>query len=191
VTEYATLAEPPEVVELRANLIEVQERIDRANRQLELAAELEARLRLLLEAPSPPMTLLPSSPERESAELDATRALLQAELRAAAILNASGGPDPVGAGTDPVTVGPGTARALVHHLRELAVVEERLVGLARRALQDEGADVSAGAGHQDDAGSPEGRTRARTKPRSSSQRQQVRSRVKMPPDGPDDATVDG
>ena len=79
----APWAEPAELVALRASVNGAQERVDRATRQLKLAAELEARLEDLLQAPSVSQILPPASPERQAAELEATAVLLRAELRAA------------------------------------------------------------------------------------------------------------
>jgi hypothetical protein len=139
VSEFGGLAEPSELRLLRANVSKAQERVDRATRRLELAAELEARLNALLQAQALPATLRPASPEREATELEATQILLQAELRAAQILN--GSEEPGG-----LSIPPEVARALQLRLRAIAEFEDGLVELARRALQpggDEGGPVVA------------------------------------------------
>ena len=143
---------PSELAAVRASLSGAQQRIERATRQLELATELEARLRALLLAPSLPEVLVPASPARQSAELEATGILLKAELRAAEILSAPGG-----SGT--ATIGSDAARALEHHLLALADVEEGLVELGRRALQlEEGRGTGAPA-RSVDAGPAQGGAR--------------------------------
>ena len=122
---------PSELHQARAQLSEAQRRIDRATRELELATKLEARLQALLATPSKGRG--PSSAARSGTEVEATDILLQAELRAAEILNATAGPDP--STTGPVAISAGTARALEHHFQALADIEESLVALARRALE--------------------------------------------------------
>lgn len=117
---------------LRAELDEAQERIDRATRQLELAAELEARLGTVLQAPSVEGVPLVPSAARQTTELEATGVLLEAELRAAEILNASAGPVPAGTGSEVPSMGSEVARAIEHHLRALAEVERNLVELGTR-----------------------------------------------------------
>ncbi len=127
-------SEPFELLALRADLTEAQRRIDRAGRQLDLAAELEARLRTVLEAPplsgAPPAT----SPVRQATELEATGILLEAELRAAEILTRASGAMP---GSDVPSIGTDVARAIEHHLQALADVERNLIELGTKALQFE------------------------------------------------------
>ncbi len=113
--------------------MEAQERIDRATRQLVLAAELEARLRALLEEQSgqgvPPV----ASPERRAAELEATAILLKAERRAAKILNESGNPESY----KPAAIELEAARALDGHLAQLADVEATMAAIARQLVRRE------------------------------------------------------
>ena len=97
--------EPFELLSLRADLDEAQQRIDRATRQLELAAELEARLATVLQAPSVEGVPLVPSAARQTTELEATGVLLEAELRAAEILDASAGPVPAGTGSEVPSMG--------------------------------------------------------------------------------------
>ena len=54
VTEVCGAPEPFELLSLRAELSEAQQRIERATRQLELAAQLETRLEVVLQGPSVP-----------------------------------------------------------------------------------------------------------------------------------------
>jgi hypothetical protein len=129
VSEVGSPSEPPEVLAVRASLRAAQERVDKATRQLGLAAELEQRLEALVESPSLPEALVLPSPEREAAELEATGILLEAELRAAKILNGPG----------PAALGPDAAHALAQLLSELAGTEQRLVELGRQALGIDGA----------------------------------------------------
>jgi hypothetical protein len=121
-------------------------RIARATRQLELAAQLEARLEALLGSPALGGLRPPVSAEREEAELAATEVILQAELRAAAILNATSGPGLDDGRHRPVPISPGPARALGEQLAALAKVEEDLVELARQALQLGGGAPPSGGG---------------------------------------------
>lgn len=120
---------------MRASLRAAQERIDRASRQLELAAETEARLQAVVEGRSGSVVPLLPSPEPQAAELEATDILLEAELRAAKILSASGSSDRAAVGID-------EARALVNHLGQLADIEASLVELASRLVraQETGGD---------------------------------------------------
>jgi hypothetical protein len=134
-TEVGSAPEPFELLSLRADLSEAQQRIERATRQLELAAELEARLETVLQATSAPGIPLAPSPARQATELEATGILLEAELRAAEILNASGSPGARANGSDAPSIGSDVARAIEHHLRALADVERSLVELGTRALQ--------------------------------------------------------
>jgi hypothetical protein len=141
-TEVGGLGEPPELRVLRASVGEAHGRVERATRRLELATELEARLEALLQAPSLSETLVGRSPERDAAEVEATGILLQAELRAAEILNSSAvpapavrGPDPGPTGSAAVTLSPDAVRALQRHLEVVTELEESLVELARRALE--------------------------------------------------------
>jgi hypothetical protein len=132
-TASAPWADPPELVAVRASMSEAQERVDRATRQLGLAAELEARLRALLEEQSgqgvPPV----ASPERQAAELEATAILLKAELRAAKILNDSGNPDSY----KPAAIELESARALEGHLAQLADIEVTMAAIARELVRHE------------------------------------------------------
>jgi hypothetical protein len=124
---------------------EAQKQIERTTRQLELAADLEARLQLALEAPSGQGAPLPPSPERRLAEVEATWALLQAELRAANILNRSGSrhdPSPC----KPAAINPEAARALEDHLAELADIEAGEAALAATARQLVRRDLARGPG---------------------------------------------
>ena len=135
-TGSAPWADPPELVAVRAGIREAQERIDRATRQLGLAAELEARLRSLLEEQSgqgvPPV----ASPERQAAELEATAILLKAELRAAKILNDSGNPDSY----KPAAIELEAARAIEGHLAQLAEIETTMAAIAKQLVRHELAD---------------------------------------------------
>jgi hypothetical protein len=135
-TGSAPWADPPELVAVRADMREAQERIDRATRQLGLAAELEARLRSLLEEQSgqgvPPV----ASPERQAAELEATAILLKAELRAAKILNDSGNPDSY----KPAAIELEAARAIEGHLAQLAEIETTMAAIANQLVRHELAD---------------------------------------------------
>jgi hypothetical protein len=115
---------------------EAQGRIDRATRQLELAAELEARLRALLEGRSGQDVPTVPSPGRQAAELEATAILLKAELRAAKILNDTGNPDGLARYT-PTTIELDAARALEGHLAQLADIEATLAAVARQLVQNE------------------------------------------------------
>jgi hypothetical protein len=128
VSEFGGLAEPSELRLLRAKVGTAQDRVERASRRLELAADLEARLNALLQAAALPVALRPASPEREATELEATQVLLQAELRAARILNGSQEPGPP-------AISPEVAHALQLRLRDIAELEDGLVELGRRALQ--------------------------------------------------------
>jgi hypothetical protein len=115
---------------------EAQERIDRATRQLELAYELEARLQALLEGRSGQGVPLLASPERQAAELEATGILLKAELRAAKILNATGGPTGPSSYT-PAAIDLDADRALEVHLSQLADIETALAAIGRQLARDE------------------------------------------------------
>ena len=108
-------AEPAELVALRARVREAQERVDRATRQLELAAEHEAR---------------------RAAEFKATEILLKAELRAAQILNGAGSPDGPGS-YNPAGIDLEAARVLEEHLARLASIEAAVVAIARQFVRDE------------------------------------------------------
>jgi hypothetical protein len=134
-TASAPWADPPELISLRAEIGAAQGRIDRATRQLELAAELEARLRALLEGRSgrgvPPVP----SPGRQAAELEATAIILRAELRAAKILNDTGNPEG-GGSYRPTTIELDAARALEGHLAQLADIEATLAAIARQLVQN-------------------------------------------------------
>jgi hypothetical protein len=135
-TTSAPWADPPELVAVRASVTQAQERIERATRQLELAAELEVRLHALLKgAPGqgvPPV----ASPERRAAELEATGILLKAELRAAKILNDTANPDGPGSYT-PAAIELEAARALEGHLAQLGDIEAALAGMGRQLIQQE------------------------------------------------------
>jgi hypothetical protein len=132
----APWADPPELVAVRAGVAEAQERVVRATRQLELAAELEARLQSLLDGRTvegvPPVP----SPQRRAAELKATGILLKAELRAAKILNSAGSPGNPGS-YKPAALDVEAAQALEEQLAQLADVESALA-LIGRELIDEG-----------------------------------------------------
>jgi hypothetical protein len=131
----------------------MQRRIDRATRQLALAAELEERLGTVLQAPpEPPATEAPltlaapapplaRSPARQAMELEATSVLLEAELRAAEILNASG---TATGGSGTPSFGTDVARAIEHQLQALAEIERSLVELGTRALQLEDGESPGG-----------------------------------------------
>ena len=125
-------ADPPELVAVRASVNEAQERIDRATRQLELAAEHEADLQANLAGPSgqgvPPVP----SPERQAAELEATAILLKAELRAAKILNDLGNPSDEPGGTEREA-----RRELEGHLAQLADLEATLAAIGRQLARHE------------------------------------------------------
>ncbi len=161
-TEVSGAPEPFELLSLRAELGEAQQRIDRATRQLELAAQLEARLETVLQGPSLPGSPLGPSPGRHATELQATGILLEAELRAAEILNATGGREAGAAGPDVPSIGTDVARAIEHHLQALADVEKSLVELGTKALQleeSEGTgtfDPRVGTGQTDERGRPGG-----------------------------------
>lgn len=139
-SEVGGVPEPFELLSLRSELSEAQQRIDRATRQLELAAQLEARLETVLEGPALPELALGPSPGRHATELQATGILLEAELRAAEILNASASREGGAAGPDISSIGTDVARAVEHHLQALADVEKSLVELGTRALQLEDGD---------------------------------------------------
>jgi hypothetical protein len=144
-TARAPWADPPELVAVRASVREAQERVDRATRQLELAAELEARLGTMLLA-QPPLGLLRApSPQREAIELEATRMLLQAELRAAKILN---NPDDPELAMRPSAISSELARALAGHLEELTDIESGLIEIARQFVELE--DAGSITGHLPD-----------------------------------------
>ncbi len=128
------MPEPFELLSLRAELSQAQQRIERATRQLELAAQLEARLEAVLQGPSSTALPVGPSPGRHDTELQATGILLEAELRAAEILNASADREG-GTGPDVSSIGTDVARAIEHHLQALAGVEKSLVELGTRALQ--------------------------------------------------------
>lgn len=135
-----------------------QERVDRAIRELKLAAELEGRLQAQLEgqpgqgAPSPP------SPERQAAELEATAILLKAELRAAKILNDSGSSDRPGS-YGPAAINLGAASALEVQLAQLADIEVALAEIGERLVRE---DLSSKTGQSRLAfDSGEARRRAR------------------------------
>jgi hypothetical protein len=141
VTEVCGAPEPFELLSLRAELSEAQQRIERATRQLELAAQLETRLEVVLQGPSVPGFPLGPSPGRHTTELQATGILLEAELRAAEILNATADQEGGLAGPEISSIGADVARAIEHHLQALAEVEKSLIELGTRALQledDEG-----------------------------------------------------
>jgi hypothetical protein len=134
--DSAASAGAPELAALRANVREAEGRIDRATRQLELAAEIEARLQVPLEeqpGQGPPRL---HSLERQTAELEATWILLQAELRAAKILNGSGRRDHAGT-YKPAAINPDKARALEDHLAQLADIEAALAATARQLVRRE------------------------------------------------------
>jgi len=135
-TASAPWADPPELVAVLASLREAQERIDRATKQLELAAELEARLRALLEGRSGQELPLLGSPERQAAELEATGILLKAELRAAKILNYSrsrGDSDSYRR----AAIDLDAARALEGQLGQLADIEATLAAIGRQLARRE------------------------------------------------------
>ena len=148
-TDASGVTEPFQHLSLRAELREAQQRIDRAARQLELAAQLEARLETVLLGPSP---------ARHATELQATGILLEAELRAAEILNASADPEGGAPGPAVPSIGTDVARAIEHHLQALADVEKSLVELGTRALQLEEGD---GAGAFDSPGTSQADGRGR------------------------------
>jgi len=152
------VTEPFQHLSLRAELREAQQRIDRAARQLELAAQLEARLETVLLGPSPEGFTLGPSPARHATELQATGILLEAELRAAEILNASADPEGGAPGPAVPSIGTDVARAIEHHLQALADVEKSLVELGTRALQLEEGD---GAGAFDSPGTSQADGRGR------------------------------
>jgi hypothetical protein len=129
-------AEPAELVAARASVEEAQERVDLASRQLALAEELEARLQMLLQEPSGPETTPLPSPERQAAELEATGILLEAELRAAKILNGSGTPGNGGADNPRAVTAP-VARAVEDHLLQLIDLEVELAQIARALVPQE------------------------------------------------------
>ena len=89
----------------------------------------------MLQGPSLPGLPLGPSPGRHATELQATGILLEAELRAAEILNASADREGGTAGPDVSSIGTDVARAIEHHLQALADVEKSLVELGTRALQ--------------------------------------------------------
>lgn len=135
-TASAPWADPPELIAVRDNVRQAQERIDRATRQLELAGELEARLQALLKG-GPGQGVPPvASPERRAAELEATGILLKAELRAAKILNDTGNPDGPGSYT-PAAIELEAARALAGHLAQLADIEATLAAIGRQLVRHE------------------------------------------------------
>ena len=135
-TAGAPWANPPELIAVRDGVSEAQQRIERATRQLELAGELEARLQALLKCAPGKGVPAVASPERRAAELEATRILLKAELRAAKILNDTGNPDGPGSYT-PAAIGLVAARALEGHLAQLADIEATLASIGRQLVRHE------------------------------------------------------
>lgn len=135
----APWAEPPELVALRGALRATQDRVDRASRKLELAAQLRARLEPLVETPLATTVLPAPSPERAAAEAEATGIILHAELEAARILNATGQGGTDGnelRGLDHGSISPGTASAAELYLGRLSDIETGLVELGRRLRPD-------------------------------------------------------
>ena len=74
------------------------------------------------------------SPGRHTTELQATGILLEAELRAAEILNATADQEGGLAGPEISSIGADVARAIEHHLQALAEVEKSLIELGTKSV---------------------------------------------------------
>jgi hypothetical protein len=158
--EPAPWVEPSDLVRVRAQLEVVQGRIDRANRQLQLSAQLTARMQALLQAPAA-SELLPASPSpaRQAAELEATQILLQAELRAGEIISGAPPPGPAANGPAALEVRPEVAQVVEERIWAFADVEGRLVELASKALQQEAGTAARRRGRSASSGRQSGRSR--------------------------------